>query len=41
MLEMEIMEDMMEGNGIDGLTGVENVLMGAAAMIIPEVAVTQ
>ena len=39
MLEMEIMENMV--NGMTGLTGMENVLMGAAAMIIPEVAVTQ
>lgn len=31
----------MDGDGINGLTGVEKALMGATAMIIPEVAVMQ
>lgn len=31
----------MEVDGINGLTGVDNALMGATAMIIPEVAVMQ
>ena len=38
---MEIMEDMIDRDGINGITGVDNALMGANAMIIPEVAVMQ